>query len=408
MTNQSRNGDETTGPAVERANKRSIALLAVHPGRSEDVLLARVQPRVLTGKTLFKYIVGPKFDHSSSRTPSPSLDTSSLYEGWLLEHRKNPTPVLSHNMFCCSALPVGLTVNDRPVWSILPFSRSTSLLKAHLHCEATSAASSTAPRSENSIIEQLGPSGRHEINQLLIDRNCRASRHYSWKLAAVNKYARRAHKNFSLRKKENVERYLVILWGGPTDTEGPAPWVLVGTKEDLPDRFSNPWGERSKAKKKHEEEKLKKSKKELDNIKEKIMVEPKTIGGDHERMHEFNHDHQVKTLEDDSIKRIDDLAHVVSHFGREIVHRRYHEPIPFCLDAVRPRMAKAGYVRGGLRPGAGDKMNGELQQDMSDEEAKHLMNEFLRGFSADNEPLDIDDVLENAKAAGNPGSGAND
>jgi hypothetical protein len=108
---------------------------------------------------------------------------------------------------------------------------------------------------DNGIIANLSPDARKEINQLLHDRNHTATKRYGWRLAALTPYpssqsktSSKSKSKLSIRtqKKEIAERYLVILRGGPKSVEDTSSQVLLGVKEDLPERHSNPWALRER------------------------------------------------------------------------------------------------------------------------------------------------------------------
>lgn len=102
------------------------------------------------------------------------------------------------------------------------------------------------------MIAALSPDARKEINQLLHDRNYTATKRYGWKLAALTPYPSpklKSKPKLSIRqqKKGITDRFLVILRGGPISLNDEAvSSALLGAKEDLPDRHSNPWAPRER------------------------------------------------------------------------------------------------------------------------------------------------------------------
>ncbi|KAE9364313.1 hypothetical protein N431DRAFT_104651 [Stipitochalara longipes BDJ] len=175
----------------------------------------------------------PEVRESSQRTSissrAASLDTRSIYEGWLLETSSNPQKQPPFAIFCCSQMPA----NFRPVsprWIISPFSRDTSTLKPRIE----------NPSQLHSALNSLPTDARDEINDLLRDRNDYASREYGWRVAAISSYSSPiTMSEFFLRKRskdKEPKKYLIILRGGlkPSGRE----------TEELPDRYSNPWRQR--------------------------------------------------------------------------------------------------------------------------------------------------------------------
>jgi len=181
---------------------------------------------------------------------SPSIDTQSLYEGWLLEREPR---VLTHYRgliaLCCFKSLFHLWTEDGypPTWFINPFSRDSSFLKPQLNPTKTKPA-------QYDIIASIPTEGRRRIEDLLRDRNRAAKKGYGWKLAAVNPYSH-LPSEFKLspwkKKAGNTEqRFLVILYGGPRSRlngEHPEVSDLLRIEEGLPERYGNPWAQRTRA-----------------------------------------------------------------------------------------------------------------------------------------------------------------
>jgi hypothetical protein len=191
---------------------------------------------------------------------SPSIDTHSFYEGWLLEPETCLRDVPALTVFCCSRSPVHLRADESPMWSIHPFSRDSKLLKTHLIKDTPKPTTRNKPPNNKTkgfatsipdanIIAGLSPDARREINELLKDRNKQATRKYGWKLAAIANYpypSSKSKRSLLHPETAKTERYLIILKGGPklpAGSEEAVQPILIGTEEDLPDRHSNPWAQ---------------------------------------------------------------------------------------------------------------------------------------------------------------------
>jgi hypothetical protein len=203
--------------------------------------------------------------HSSH---SSSIDTHSFYEGWLLEPETGLRDVPALTVFCCSRSPIHLEADESPMWSIHPFSRDSRLLKTHLIKDTPKSTTRNKPPNNKSkgfatsipdadIIMALSPGARREINELLKDRNRQTTRRYGWKLAAIANYpypSSKSKRSLLHPETAKTERYLVVLKGGPklpAGSEEAVQPILIGTEENLPDRYSNPWAQLDDSEFKH-------------------------------------------------------------------------------------------------------------------------------------------------------------
>lgn len=188
---------------------------------------------------------------SAGSPRSPSIDARSLYEGWLLEREPR---VMTHYRglisLCCFKSLFHLWTEDgySPTWLINPFSRDSAFLKPQLNPTQKKPA-------QYDIIASIPAEGRRRITDLLRDRNRAAKKSYKWKVAAVSPYphlpseSKLSHWQKKAGKTEQ-ERFLVILYGGPRSRlngEHPEVSDLLRIEEDLPERYSNPWAQCTRA-----------------------------------------------------------------------------------------------------------------------------------------------------------------
>jgi alanyl-tRNA synthetase len=125
--------------------------------------------------------------------------------------------------------------------------------------------------------------------------------------------------------------------------------------------------ERIRIKRKEDEEKLKKAKKELDEKKKEDLKELEEMEKENkkklEKLEEHNeerlHNKEMidqkrelavegkleRILDEDPIKKMDDLAHVIGHLSRAITPRSSHERIPLRVN-LNSNAVASGYGMG--------------------------------------------------------------
>jgi hypothetical protein len=238
----------------DRRNPRQVS--------SDDEIFSPASPISANNGNIFEILNlgAPPRRRESHSSHSPSIDTRSFYEGWLLEPRTGRRDVPALAVLCCSRSPIHLRADESPMWSIYPFSRDSKLLKTHLIKDTLKSTTRNKPSNNKTkgfatsipgadIIVALSPDARREINELLEDRNTQTTRGYGWKLAAIANYpypSSKSKRSLLHAETAKTERYLVVLKGGPklpAGSEEAVQPILIGTEEDLPDRHSNPWAQ---------------------------------------------------------------------------------------------------------------------------------------------------------------------
>jgi len=238
----------------DRRNSRQVS--------SDDKIFSPASPISANNGNIIEIpkLGAPPKRRESHSSHSPSIDTRSFYEGWLLEPETGRPDVPALPVLCCSRSSIHLRSDESPMWSIYPFSRDSKLLKTHLTKDAPKSTTRNKPPKNKTrgfatstpdvdIIVALSPGARREINELLEDRNKQTTRRYGWKLAAIANYpypSSKSKRSLLQLETAKTERYLVILKGGPKPPAGSgeaAQPILIGTEEDLPDRHSNPWAQ---------------------------------------------------------------------------------------------------------------------------------------------------------------------